>query len=207
MKFYYVFIFILLALGSSCKFESRDTDAPDEKMVNEDNSVSSAEENENDSDEQLQIDFKQGELVPVSELKSLFPRKIGGLDRQSIKGESTGAFGFNLATVKSEFEDGKKEITLELIDFGGIPGVAQALAAWSKSDIFHEDEDGFEKVSEWKGHKSFEKSDTKDNNSSIALLYKNRFLISASARDISLDDLKEYLDDDFMDELDDLKLK
>jgi len=207
MKFNYLFIFILLALGSACKFESRDADAQDEKVINEDNSTSLAEENENDGDEKIQIDFKHGELVPVSELKSLFPKKIGGLERQSIKGESTGAFGFNLATVKSEFEDDQKEITLELIDFGGIPGVAQALAAWTKSDMFHEDEDGFEKVSEWKGFKSFEKSDTKDNNSSIALLYKNRFLISASARDISLEDLKEYLDDDFMDELDHLKLK
>lgn len=205
MKFFHLSLIILLFVNTACKFDRREVPDHDEKIDKNEKSNASDRDGKDD-DEHIHIDFKQGELVPVSELKSLFPKSIGGLDRQSIKGESTGAFGFKLATVKSEFEEDEKEITLELIDFGGIPGVAQMIAAWSKSDIFHEDEDGYEKVSEWKGHKSFEKSDTKDNNSSIAFLYKNRFLISASAKDISLDDLKEYLDDDFMDELDDLEL-
>jgi hypothetical protein len=202
MKFFYSSILLLLTLSTSCKFEKNNDH--DEKVVQEEKPESSEEKND---DVDFDFDLKQGELMPIGDLKSLFPKSMGRINRQSIKGESTGAFGFNLATVKSEFEEDDKEITLELIDFGGIPGIAQVIAAWSKSDLFHEDEDGFEKVAEWNGHKTFEKSDTKDNNSSIAILYKNRFLVSASARNISLDDLKDYLEDDFMDELDELKLK
>lgn len=201
MKFFYFSLLILFTLSTSCKSERHDNH--DDKIANDEKSNSPEEKGE---DKNRDFDFKEGELLPVSELKSLFPKSFGGLDRQTLKGESTGAFGFKLATVKSEYEEGEKEITLELIDFGGIPAVAQVIAAWSKSDIFHEDEDGYEKVAEWKGHKSFEKSDTKDNSSSLAILYKNRFLVSASGKNIPLDDLKDYLDDDFMDELDDLNI-
>jgi len=202
MKIYFFSMLILFTLTTSCKSER--VDDHNDKITNEKNPKRSEEKGDHEDHD---FDFKQGELVPVSDLKALFPKSFGGLDRQSINGESTGAFGFKLATVKSEYEEDDKEITLELIDFGGIPGVAQVIAAWSKSDIFHEDEDGYEKVAEWKGHKSFEKSDTRDNNSSIAILYKNRFLVSASGRNIPLDDLKDYLGEDFIDELDDLGIE
>ncbi|MEP7268671.1 MAG: hypothetical protein ABI844_13670, partial [Saprospiraceae bacterium] len=181
-------------------------ESSNDNIESESSSDGDQEDDEDEIKENFNFNLKQGDLLSTDKMKQLFPKSLDRLDRESIKAESTGAFGIKIATVKSVYRDNDKSVKLEIIDFGGIPGVAQMIAAWSKSDIYHEDEDGFEKVTEWKGHKAFEKSDLKDNSSSIAILYKNRFLINASADGMAIGKLKDALDDSFMDELDDLKI-
>lgn len=214
MKFIYLSCLFAVYLAVSCKIESKKDEPTEVKERTEKNDDENRRYDDEDTDitkdeneSNFKIDFKQGELIATDKLKGLFPKSLGRLDRTSLEGESSGAFGFKIATVKAEYERNDKNINLELIDFGGIPGIAQVIAAWSKSDIFHEDENGYEKVTEWNGHKAFEKSDKKSNTSSIAILFKDRFLISAKGDEISIDDLKDYLEDDFMDELEDLKIK
>jgi hypothetical protein len=150
---------------------------------------------------------KDVKLVEIADLKELLPEKLNGLSRERIKGEGVGALGFKMNQAEAEYEKGDKKIELHIIDFGGFGPAMLALASWTVTNVYHEDEDGYEKVTEWKGYKTFEKSSKNDRSSSVSIIYKNRLIVNAEAKGIAIEDLKELLEDEILDELDDLDIK
>ncbi|MBP7923743.1 MAG: hypothetical protein KA042_14575 [Saprospiraceae bacterium] len=217
MKFYVYSLLILSAFIFACKSgdSSEDKKREESSEITESDQESldrlseKMDEKSKDIKDALQkaLNTKAGDLVSISDLREVFPSKVDGMARNSIKGEGVGAFGFKMNNVKSEYEDGDKRIKFELIDFGGFSPALVGLAAWSVADFYREDEDGFERVDTWKGYKSFEKSDSKNHTSSISIIVKDRIILNANADHMSLDDLKEAIDDDLLDEIESLKFK
>ncbi len=190
------------------KEERRDIYDTDDKTTNDvEKEDDSKDTDQDDDDLKINLNLGQGELLPTNQLKEVFPASLDGMKREDFEAEKTGAFGFKLSNVKAEYANDHRSIHLELIDFGGMPTLAKWIAKWSDSDIFHEDKNGYEKVVEWHGYKAFEKSDTKHHTSSIAVLYKDRLLVSGRAEDISIEDLKKILDQNVLGKLNDLKWK
>jgi hypothetical protein len=204
----YCFIALLLALfGSACKSDSSRVEVSSVRERNPDESASESTFSSHEENVKSDRKTKQSEdIFSSQELEKRFPRKLGSYTVEHTDHESSGAFGFHISSAQAEYGEGKESIRLEMIDFGGIPALAKLLASWSKSDIHHEDKDGFERVTEWKGHKAFEKSDTRNKESSLAFLYKDRMLVTAKGEGMSLDDLKEIIADDLMDRLRDLAI-
>jgi hypothetical protein len=192
--------------------ESDDDDRTDSKDDDKDNADQEMDDNdENDLDDlKSLIDrslFKDSRKpVSVDDLKEVFPMHLNGLIRSNLSGDHAGAFGFKINTVKALYKKDDHEIKFEVIDFGGLTSILSELADWSDSDLSHEDEDGYSKVDIWHGYKSFEKSDTKHHEASLAFIYKDRLIINVQGDQQSLNDLKYITEQNILSKLDRLDL-
>ncbi len=212
MRSIFFFLGFAILFATACKSKA---DHQEDKGTSEDMEEISEniEENADDVAEKMKDMFnsvtpdKDVKLIEIAELKELLPEKLNGMSRERIKGEGVGALGFKMNQAEAEYEKGDKKIELHLIDFGGFGPAMLALASWTVTNIYHEDEDSYEKVTEWKGYKTFEKSSKNDRSSSVSIIYKNRLIVNAEAKGIPIEDLKELLEDEILDELDDLDIK
>lgn len=85
-------------------------------------------------------------------------------------------------------------------------GVAlMGMAAWSMASIDKETETGYEKTTEYKGHKAFEKYNTQSKNGEISVIVANRYIVQVEGRDVDMDKIKSVLDDIDLDKLADIK--
>ena len=85
-------------------------------------------------------------------------------------------------------------------------GVAlMGMAAWSMASIDKETENGYEKTTEYQGHKAFEKYNTQSKNGEISVIVANRYIVQVEGRDVSIDKIKSVLGDIDLGKLADLK--
>lgn len=136
---------------------------------------------------------KKEAVDPVSfqELKELLPGTLAGISRTEAEGESNGSMGFKISVAKGRYEDGDKNIELDIMDLGGVGGFAVAgLAAWTLAESERETDTGYERTIKLDGHKGFEKYDNTSQSGELKLFINERFLVSLDARNIPMDDLK-----------------
>ena len=146
------------------------------------------------------------ETVDFRSLKELLPADADGLARKEANGEKNGAAGFTVSTANGKYsnDDGSETIELSIIDGGGSV-MMMGLAAWSMIEVDKETENGYEKTSKMGDNKSYEKYDNTNKDGEIAVLVNKRFIVSAKGRGVSMDKLKEALEDIDLDKLADLK--
>lgn len=206
MKNIFLLVFALLIFGFSCKSRQEKEEARRAEEQAE-NIESSADQFAGDLKNMLNQGGAEVRLVDLADLKALLPKDLDGMDRQDLTGEGVGVMGFKMNKAEARYEKGDKSINLSLIDFGGFSAALLGIAAWSLTDIYHEDDDGYEKSATWKGYKVFEKSNRKDNTSSLALIFKNRLVLNAEADQVTIEKLKDIISDDILEDLEDLDLK
>lgn len=206
MKNIFLLVFSLLILSTSCKSSQEKEEAAREEEQAE-NIKASADKLADDIKNMVNQGGSDVRLVDLSDLKALLPKDLDGMDRQDLTGEGVGVMGFKMNKAEARYEKGDKSIKLSLIDFGGFSAALLGIAAWSLTDIYHEDDDGYEKSATWKGYKVFEKSNRKDNTSSLALIFKNRLVLNAEADQVTIEKLKDILADDILEDLEDLDLE
>jgi hypothetical protein len=117
-----------------------------------------------------------GEVVDFRELKAWLPQKVGGLERTSASGESSGAFGFKFSKAEGLYEEGDKKIEVEVIDFGGIQSAMMGMAAWANYEKDAETKDGYEKTKTIQGMKAFEKFNYSGERGEVNLLSENHII-------------------------------
>ena len=144
--------------------------------------------------------------VDFRALKELLPADADGLARKEAMGEKNGAAGFTFSTATAKYANADNTETVEvtLVDGGG-SGMMMGLAAWSMLEVDKETDDGYEKTSTMGDYKSYEKYDNGDKSGEIAVLVNKRFVATAKGSGISMDKLKEVLDDVDLEKLGDLK--
>ncbi|WP_080241254.1 transposase [Spirosoma rigui] len=144
--------------------------------------------------------------VDFRSLKELLPTSADGLDRKEATGEKNGAAGFTISTATGKYAnaDDTETIELTLVDGGATPMV-MGLAAWSMMEVDKETADGYEKTSTMGDYKSYEKYDNGDKSGEIAVLVNKRFIATAKGRGVSMDKLKDALEDVNLDKLAALK--
>lgn len=206
MKNIFLLVFALLIFGSSCKSRQEKEEARRAEEQAE-NIESSADQFAGDLKNMLNQGGAEVRLVDLADLKALLPEDLDGMDRKNLSGEGMGFMGFKMNKAEARYEKGDKSINLSLIDFGGFSAALLGIAAWSVTDIYHEDDDGYEKSATWKGYKVFEKSNRKDNTSSLALIFKNRLVLNAEADQVTIEKLKDIISDDILEDLEDLNLE
>ena len=142
---------------------------------------------------------ESGEVVePVNfrEFEREFPDRVKGYERTDFGGETTGSMGFSISTAKAKYVKGDDNLVeVQVVDAGGVGAALMGIAAWSMVSIDKEDSNSLERTGKWKGFKTYEKWDKRGNISEIALIVADRLVFTASARDMSLDDLKDFIDD------------
>lgn len=146
------------------------------------------------------------ETVNFRSLKELLPDDADGLARKEATGEKNGAAGFTISTATGKYanDDDSETIELTIVDGGGSV-MMMGLAAWSMIEVDKETENGYEKTSKLGDNKSYEKYDNASKDGEIAVLVNKRFIVTAKGRGVSMDKLKDALDDVDLDKLADLK--
>ncbi|TAF93662.1 MAG: transposase [Cytophagia bacterium] len=165
------------------------------------------------------------ETIDPKLLKELLPASADGLKRTEASSEKNAAMGFGVSTAKGTYTNGSSEkIDVSIVDCGGMGTALMSMAAWSivsidqetryeRPDEFErlidkywsmvstdkETKRGYEKTTEYKGHKAFEKYD--DKNGEIAVLIANRYLVQVEGNNVSIDKIKSVLKDIDLDKL------
>ncbi len=147
------------------------------------------------------------EPVDFRKMKELLPESLSGLKRTEISGEKQGAMGFTVSHAEARYTgDANASVKLEILDTGGIAGVASmALAAWTMAEIDKQTENGYEKTTKYDGHKAFEKYDSQHKNGELSVLVAERYIVNIHGTKVTMDQMKEVLKEFDLNKLSDLK--
>ena len=126
------------------------------------------------------------ETIDPKLLKALLPADADGLKRKEASSED-------------------QDINVEIVDVAGMGVALMGMAAWSMATIDKETETGYEKTTEYEGHKAFEKYNTQNKDGEISVIVANRYIVNVSGNGVSIDKIKSVLSDIDLDKLADLK--
>ncbi len=139
---------------------------------------------------------KAEEPVDFRALKELLPEDLSGMKRTSAEGEKAGAMGFIASHAEGRYEsEAGGRITVKITDVGAVAGMA-ALAAygWAMAEIDRETETGYERTMTIKGHRGHERYDRESKSGEVSLLVANRFVVEVDGYDVTMEALKDALD-------------
>ena len=148
------------------------------------------------------------EVVNFRKLKELLPEEIDDLKRTGFSGEKTNAFGIKVSKAEGEYksEDNKQNIKITILDMGSMKGLAGMTAfAWSWAEIDKESDDGFERTFEYKGHKAYEKYNTKYQDGEVQVLVAKRFMVEVKGNDVPMEKIHSALDEVNIGDLESMK--
>lgn len=200
-----VFLFVaavLLACGLGEKAEQlkQITDAAQE-------AAKQAEESGNPQDA-LSTFLGGGERVePVDfrALRDLLPERLDDLPRADVSGQKGGAMGVATSEAQAVYRTDATpaQITLKVMDLGSVKGMMAFGLAWLQTEIDRETADGYERTTDYRDFPAHEK--VQGRNAELSLLAYDRFVVSATGRDVTMAQIKDAVDRIDFGELDDLK--
>ncbi|HYN09358.1 MAG TPA: Yip1 family protein [Vicinamibacterales bacterium] len=128
--------------------------------------------------------------IEIDQLKTFVPETFGGMPKTSTSAEKTGLPGLMVSTVEARYSDGQRTIELELIDTGGVSGLV-GIAAWAGAMSEKEDDEGFERTRKEGDRIVHEKGSKRAGGTNeFALVLAGRFVVTAKANGVELNDLK-----------------
>ncbi|MBN1482995.1 hypothetical protein EH223_13755 [candidate division KSB1 bacterium] len=133
------------------------------------------------------------EPVDYEDLKKMLPTKFAGFKQTDNHGGRKSMFGLRISQAEATYE-GKKEgrIEISIIDYGSVKGIAgKAVGAWMSAEIDNESDDGYEKTTEFKGYKAFEKYSFKDKKGTLSVIIAERFLVDVDGNGVDMSDIKK----------------
>ncbi|MEZ4903265.1 MAG: hypothetical protein R2822_16655 [Spirosomataceae bacterium] len=192
-------LFSLTVLVWNCGSKSEEEEAKEEPTSGLDAIQKMAKEAERMS--------KEGpkETIDPKLLKALLPEDADGLKRKEASSEKNAMMGFGISTAKASYrDDDGQDIDVNITDVAGMGAALMGMAAWSMASIDKETETGYEKTTEYQGHKAFEKYNTESKNGEISVLVANRYIVQVSGNNVSIDKIKSVLSDIDLGKLKDL---
>lgn len=195
-------LFLLMLMGlfaAGCGFDSskKESDKSDEPTENDD-PISAMQKAVKDA-----TGGGGGETVDHRSLRDLLKENMrGGFERTSYSSQKSGAMGFNVSTAEAEYDGGGgRKIRVSIVDTGGMGMALMGMAAWSSVEIDQENSDGWERTSTFQGYKSFEKYNKSSQNTELAVIIENRFIVNFEGSNCDMEDLKDFAEAIDMDDL------
>ncbi len=147
--------------------------------------------------------------VDFRELRDLIPDRVSGMDQTANSGERAGALGIMISKVERTFEssDGDEEIQLSLIDLGSLKNAAMLGFNWVQFEADREDDNGFERTTDFKGFPAYEKA-TRHGDSEhteLHVIVAERFVLQLSGRGVDFEDLRDVANDVDLKQLDKMR--
>ncbi len=135
------------------------------------------------------------EPVDYGELKDMLPSNFSGFKMVDDHGARKSMFGFRISQAEARYADRKEnEIEISIIDFGSVKGIAgKAMLAWMSAEIDNESDDGYEKTTEYKGYKAFEKYNYENKDRKLSVIVAERFLVDVSGNGASMKTIKKAM--------------
>ncbi|OZC02109.1 hypothetical protein [Rubricoccus marinus] len=151
-----------------------------------------------DMADQMEESANTAPAEPVNHrvLAEVLPEEAAGFPQASTEGESQsmgGAFSISQrsAVYETEGEDG--QITVEVMDLGGLPSVAMFGAPWAMMDVDKETDTTYERTITYQGQRGYRKYDTERRRGELSALIENRYLVKVSGRDVEDAQMEEAL--------------
>lgn len=151
----------------------------------------------------LQEDMKENfndssvETVDTEDLQAMMPSSAAGMKRTDFKNNSTGAFGFKVATSTSEYEEGNRNVTITITDAGTMKAAVKAANTWMDNDFEETTSNGYSRTGEFFGYRGMEKyeSGSYGSKAELSIFVADRFVVHATGRNVSMDDVKDAVED------------
>jgi hypothetical protein len=148
------------------------------------------------------------EPVDFRDLKKLLPKSLPGMKREDASGEKTSVMGIKVSKAEASYydENNNGSIDISITDMGTVSGfAAMASMAWAFSEYDRESDSGYEKTTTYKGHKTFEKFDSRSEFGEINVLIEKRFVVEVSGNNVEMKKIKNALKKVDVDKIEDLK--
>jgi len=220
-SFYYLitlFLFSILCYGCGGSSSEKTYDESDESSnPNEETVSDDVFDNPQETMQQAMKEIEKaveesgvGKVEPVNfrTLKELLPGSVAGIDRTEASGEKSGAMGIKLSKAEGKYREDDKRVEITITDMGSMSagGMGGMFAAgWLMAEIDRESDSEYEKTTTFDGHKAYEKYNSDRNRGEISVMVEGRFLVQVEGNNVSMDDLKDALNEIDLDELESMK--
>jgi hypothetical protein len=136
---------------------------------------------------------KKVDPLEIDQIKAFLPATLGGFARQGNgTAEKSGIAALMVSKAEAEYADGAKRVRIEISDPGGASGLV-GLASWATLQTSKEDDNGSERTSKVNGRMVHEKTSRNGGTDEFDLVLGDRFVVSASSREVKLDQLKSMV--------------
>jgi hypothetical protein len=127
--------------------------------------------------------------LDVEQMKPFVPATLAGLPRTRINVGTNGIGGIMATQAEATFRSGDKEISLSIVDSGGVSGLV-AFATWTDMREDNEDEFGSERTHKVDGRIVHEKVSKNGGSNEYGVVLGERFAVKVESRDFDLSALK-----------------
>ena len=139
---------------------------------------------------------KPAEPVDFRKLKEAMPAELLTIKRTEVNGEKTamGAFKISQAhgTFAKDANDGDApRIEVTITDYAAAPGMAEAMAAWTKMEIDRESDGGYEKTTKVGEYPAFETYQNEGKAGQLQVFVAGRFVVAVTTQNVPADQLKK----------------
>ena len=208
MKMFKMLFPLLLAMLFlfACKSEPKQVEkTASEKIAdNVNESVQEALKNFDGSTEDLQKSIedvvaaveknvdKDIKIVSFRDLKTLIPEEVAGMKRKDKgEGSTTKIFGIKVSQYGATYTGADNEkLKIQIMDTGGMGTALMAAVPWSQIEVDKETANGYERTTEYKGYKAFEKYDEKRKKGEFMVLVDGRFVVTINGRNVSAEKME-----------------
>lgn len=131
------------------------------------------------------------EAIDFRELRETLPGSAAGLPQTEQDGQrqSMGQ-GFAVSNASRTYSEDDRRIQIEVTDTAGIP-MARMMMAWMNIQVDREDDDGYERTTQFEGYPAMESYNTTNQSGSIQYVIANRFLINVEGRNVSMNQIMD----------------
>ncbi len=131
----------------------------------------------------------------TDEMKALFPSQLAGLPRTSVEATSPPSEVSQIVSGEASFQDGDRQLSVGVIDYAGYPSPNGMVpgAMWLMYDVQKESDTGYEKRTTIRGFPALEKLERRSGDTvqcDVQMVVAERFLLSVSALNLSMDEVK-----------------
>jgi hypothetical protein len=132
---------------------------------------------------------KKVDPLEIDQIKSFLPPTLAGFSKQGNgPAEKSGFASLMVSKAEANYSDGTKTVNIGISDSGGASGI-MGLAGWAAMQTSKEDDNGSERVTKVNGRLVHEQT-RKNGDDEFEIILGDRFIVSASSRDVKLNQLK-----------------
>ena len=138
--------------------------------------------------------------VDHNKLKEMLPEKLAGLTRKEATAERTGFGNVKVSTALATYRgDGNNrdtpEVSLQIFDYGPNSMLIQGMTAWTKTNVDRESDDGFSKSLKIQDQPAIQDYLNVAKAGQMQVLVGERFLVSISTANLSVEQFKKLGDE------------
>lgn len=134
------------------------------------------------------------EPVDPEVLAARMPEEVDGLPRVDVERMQGGGMGMSVTSVKAEYEEGPRRVSVTITDASGAPGMGVAgMAAWSMVDFDRSDANGYERTTTFQGFRAMESSSRSGGRltTELSILVGDRFIVQLTGQEVEVEVLEE----------------